>query len=93
MSQELKCTRIVKISDGPDMQGRPQFHHERCNLPAAEYEVGGLLTKAKAVLCARHKLAADKESFISKNGFRLGKVKKSEKEKGYQQERLPGTGI
>lgn len=89
---ELFCTKSVRVTDPPDAQGRGRHHHGKCNLPAAEYEIGGLLTKVKAVLCVKHKLAADQEAFISNNGYSMGKVKKSAEEKNYQQERLPGTG-
>lgn len=90
---QLKCTALVKRDDGRDNTGKYLFHHERCAMPAEEVEIGGLLTKAKAVLCPRHRTQADREAFVSGNGFPIGKIKKAEKEKGYQQQRLPGTGI
>ena len=91
--EELKCTYRVKVFDGKDNQGRPTFHHEACGLPAAEVEVGGTLTSAKAVLCSRHKLQADQQSFTSKNGYPFGKIEKELAKEGYRQDRLPGTGV
>lgn len=79
MPEELKCTKLVKIEDPPTPQGKPMFHHEKCGLPASEVEIGGLLTKAKAILCVKHKAMADRESFISTNGFKLGKITKKMK--------------
>lgn len=92
---ELKCTKILRINDGKDMQGRPLFHHEKCGKDAAEYEVGGLLTKAKAILCATHKAQADKENFISSRGYKLGKIdeKCAKEDRIDHQDRLPGTGV
>ena len=91
MAEELKCTAKVKVADGWDNQGRRMSHQERCNKPAAEYEIGGLLGTAKAVLCVTHKIRADKEAFISKNGYPLGKI--DENAENYKQDRLPGTGV
>jgi len=91
--EELKCTKVIKVDDGRDVHGKPRFYHKTCGLPASEVEVGGLLTKAKAILCSRHKLEADRQAFISSNGYPLKKVKKSEKEKGYSQIRLEDTGV
>ena len=59
---ELTCTKMIRIDDGRDPQGKPVFYHKRCGLPASEVEIGGTLTKAKAVLCAKHKLMADREA-------------------------------
>lgn len=96
MTQELKCTKLVKRDDGTrDNQGRLRSWHEKCGAPACEVEVAGLLTKAKAVLCARHRELADRDAFISSRGYKLGQVD-HEEAKGNRidkQERLPGTGI
>lgn len=94
MSDErLTCTRMVKVLDGRDAQGKPRHFHKLCGAPAMECEIGGLLAKAKAVLCITHRLQADAQSFTSNNGYAIGKVKKLEKENNYSQERLPGTGL
>jgi hypothetical protein len=90
---DLKCTYRVRIHDGEDMQGRPKFHHQPCGLPAAEVEIGGTLTSAKAILCTRHKRLADLQSFTSKSGYAFGRVEKQLKKDGYRQERLRGTGV
>lgn len=79
MAEQLTCTKMVKINLPPDEQGRKWFYHQRCGQPGAEVEIGGLLTKAKAILCVKHRLKADKEAYISSNGYPLGKIKKSEK--------------
>jgi hypothetical protein len=84
---------MVRVDDGKTPQGKPLFHHQKCGLPAFEVEIGGLLTKAKAVLCMRHKLQADRETFVSQNGYPLGKVDKKAKKEGYRQPRLEGTGV
>jgi hypothetical protein len=91
MTTELTCTKTIRVDDGEDAQGRKLYYHKKCGNPAAEYEVGGLLAKAKAVLCARHKQAADKQAFVSDRGYALGRVDKSAK--GHHQARLPGTGV
>ena len=91
--ERLTCTAMVKIDDGKDQQGKARHYHRRCGLPASEVEIGGLLTKAKAVLCSRHKLLADRQAFISENGYPLGKVKKDLKKERYVQPRLDGTGV
>lgn len=91
--EKLTCTKTILVSDGRDAQGRPLSFHKKCGAPAAEYEIGGLLTKAKAVLCIRHKELADRETFTSDRGFPLGKVAEKAKKDGYKQERLPGTGV
>lgn len=89
----LKCTKVIRKDAGRDQNGKPIFYHEKCGLPASEVEVGGLLTKAKAILCQRHKIQADRSCFISENGYPKGKVSKEAKKKGYAQERLEGTGV
>jgi len=90
---KLTCTKLIRKDGGRDAQGRPIIYHERCGADASEVTVGGLLTKAKAVLCARHRQDAERESFVSKNGFTHGRVAKEAKKNGYQQERLTRTGI
>jgi hypothetical protein len=88
---KLTCTKPVLRNDGSrDNQGRLRTWHEKCGAPASECEVGGLLTTAKAILCSRHRILADRESFISSNGFKMGKVEHPDK---YKQRRLPGTGL
>ena len=90
---ELKCTKMVARDGGIDPQGHKITYHEKCGKPAAEVEIGGLLGKARAVLCAAHRALADKQAYISKNGYPKGKIDPKAKERGYAQERLPGTGI
>jgi len=92
MIEKLTCTKLVKVDDGRDQQGKKVYYNKRCGAPAAEVEIGGLLTKAKAILCVTHKMQADRENFVSSNGYQLGKISKAEKEKHYRQERLKGTG-
>lgn len=70
MSEKLQCTRRIRIDDGTDKQGRRMFHHEQCTASASEVEIKGMLTVAKAVLCAKHAAMADKDSFISERGRR-----------------------
>lgn len=74
-------------------QGKLLTYHEKCGRPASEVTIGGLLTSAKAVLCHQHKVQAERESFVSANGFSKGKVEKKSKEDGYIQAKLPGTGV
>jgi len=93
MSDKLTCTKVVRVDDGKDYQGKPLFHHQKCGLDAAEYEVGGLLTKAKAVLCGKHKAQADRENFVSSRGYKFGKIDKRKEYRIDKQERLPGTGV
>lgn len=93
MTDEIKCTKVVARNGGRDEQGRPIVYHEKCGRPASEVEIGGLLTKAKAVLCERHKIMADRDSFVSANGFSKGKINPKAKKDGYSQPRLEGTGI
>lgn len=90
---KLTCTKVVKRDGGINNQRKQIWYHEKCGQAAAEYEIGGTLAKAKAVLCVTHKLQADREAFTSTNGFPMGKIDKKAKEKGYQQTRLPGTGV
>lgn len=85
--EKLTCTKMVRVEDG-----RHHSYHKLCGAPAAVYEFGGLLTKAKAVLCHHHKLAADREAFVSARGFPQGKIAAKEKKERYQQTRFPGTG-
>lgn len=85
MAIELKCEKRVRIDDGRDQQGRRLFHHERCNAPAMECELSGLLTTAKSILCAKHKAQAEHECFISANGFRKDQVSKEAKANHYRQ--------
>jgi hypothetical protein len=92
-TEKLTCTKVVKVSDGKDMQGKPVWYHKKCGAPASEVEIGGLLTKAKAILCVTHARKADKDAFISENGYPFGKVKKKLKEEYYVQPRLRGTGL
>ena len=89
----LTRTKTIRVDDGEDAQGRELFYHKKCGKPAAEYEIGGSLTKAKAVLCASHKKEADRQSFISDHGYPKGKVDPKSREHGYHQARLPGTGV
>lgn len=89
----LKCTKVIRKKKGETDQGKPIIVHEKCVAPAAEYTVGGLLAQAKATLCDRHKNLADRECFVSQNGFASGRVSSREKAKRYQQSRLPGTGV
>lgn len=92
--EALKCTKVVKRAlAGTNMQGKVEYVHEKCGEPAAEYTIGGALTQAKAVLCQRHKEMADRQNFISKNGYRCGEITPKLKKTKYQQERLPGTGV
>lgn len=95
MTEEAKltCTKLVKISDGRDQNGKPLWYHRRCGATGSEVKVGGLLGVAKAVLCAKHRALADREAFVSENGYPLGKISKKAKEDGYRQPRLPGTGV
>lgn len=93
MTEQLTCTKMIRIDDGLDAQGRPQFYHEPCGAPAIEVEIGGALAKAKAVLCGRHRQMADRSCCLSKNGFPKGKVSKKAKKEGYYQEQMPGTGV
>ena len=30
MTEQYQCTKILRISDGKDAQGRPLHHNERC---------------------------------------------------------------
>jgi hypothetical protein len=66
MEKELKCTATVLVTIGK------KSWHERCGQAAAEYVLTGDLTSAKAILCRRHKQAADAQI---KRG-REGKAKK-----------------
>ena len=93
MTEPLKCQKVVRREDAPDNQGKPVFYHEKCGAPAAEYEIGGLLTKAKAILCGSHKKQADRQAFVSENGYAMGKVDRKKIGKDYKQPRLPGTGV
>ncbi len=89
MSEEkLTCTKIIRVNDGRDNQGKMLSYHKRCGLPASECEIGGLLTTAKAVLCDRCKREADRQAFVSEGGFTIDK-----KEESFQQRRMPGTGV
>lgn len=81
----MKCTYRIKVDGGKDNQGKKLFWHERCNQPAAERTVSGMLTTAKAILCPHHYRKALNESFVSDRGFRRGKVEEVEKETGYRQ--------
>jgi hypothetical protein len=90
---KLTCTKSVLINGGKDPQGRPINYHQRCGASASECEIGGTLTKAKAVLCAKHRLQADRETFTSQNGYPLGKITKALKNERYKQPRLAGTGL
>lgn len=96
MTESLKCTKVIRSSVmgdgtplGRDNQGNQVFDRRRCGMPAAEYEIGGMLTKAKATLCLKHKEQADREAFVSENGYGAGKTEKED----YRQKRLPGTGV
>lgn len=94
MLERLTCTKIVRREiPGKTPQGKQEYRHVACGEPAAEYVIGGLLTTAKAVLCERHKRMADRQNFVSKNGYTFGNIGRKEKAKNYQQERLPGTGV
>lgn len=97
---ELTCTKMIKSTItkggsrlGKDNEGRQMYEHRRCGKPASEHEIGGMLTKAKSVLCNHHKKQADRESFTSKNGYAYGRIEKRAKDHGYDQERFPGTGV
>lgn len=87
--EKLTCTKVLRKDAGRDAQNKPVIYHEKCGAPASEVEISGILTSAKAVLCSRHALMAESESFVSKNGFSLGKVSKKAREKGYKQEKFP----
>lgn len=92
--EPLKCTKIIVVEKGRNNQGKKISIHQQCGEPAAEYVIGGLLTTAKAVLCARHKALADRQNFISSNGYAYGKVdRRAVRKEGYAQTRLPGTGV
>lgn len=91
--EPLKCTKIVARELGRNPKGKMEYKHEPCGEPAAEYEIGGLLTTAKAVLCERHKKLADRQNFVSKGGYKYGQVKHKEGRPVFLQERLPGTGV
>lgn len=91
--EPLKCTKIVARELGRNPKGKMEYKHVPCGEPAAEYEIGGLLTTAKAVLCERHKNAADRQNFVSQNGYRYGKISRKMKKEKYTQPRLPGTGV
>lgn len=94
MTEPLKCTKLLKKAlQGTDPQGKVQYKYILCGEPAAEYEFGGLLTTARATLCERHKEAADRQNFVSKNGYKHGRVKKKHGKPVMFQERLPGTGL
>jgi hypothetical protein len=93
VAEELTCTKVIKVSDGKDQQGKPLWYHRKCGKPASEVEIGGTLAKAKAILCLAHRQQADRDAFISQNGYPFGKVSKTDKKDGYIQHRLPGTGI
>jgi hypothetical protein len=75
------------------MTGREIIYHKKCGLPASEVEIGGLLTKAKAILCKRHKRQADRQAFISSNGYTSGKISAKAKKEGYHQSCMDGTGV
>ena len=85
MTEKLLCERMVKIDDGRDWQGNPVHHHERCNLPASVVELSGMLAKATAILCTKHKAQAEHQPYVSSNGFPKGKISKSAKKQGYHQ--------
>lgn len=86
--EQLKCERVVTIDLGRDAQGKPVTAHEKCGLPASETEITGLLTTAKAILCDRHRRAAEDQDFVSQNGFPKGKIDPKAKADGYQQVRM-----
>jgi hypothetical protein len=56
MSIELRCTRPIKVKQ----------RRQACNELANEYEVLGKGYSARAVLCVKHKLLAEKEGFVLK---------------------------
>lgn len=82
---QLTCSYMERIDAGKDNQGKHLYWHERCNRPAQERILTGMLTSAKATLCDRHYQRAIRQSFVSDRGWPLGKVEKKEKEAGYQQ--------
>ena len=91
----MKCTRIIEVIDR-NSAGRIVWHYRRvCGEPAEEIEVGGMLTTAKAVLCAKHRMEAQQECAVSKRGYKIGRLSKTEaqEDKHYHQELLPGTGL
>jgi hypothetical protein len=30
--EELKCTKVIKVDDGRDVQGKPRFYHKTCGI-------------------------------------------------------------
>ena len=82
MTEELKCERLIRVDDGCDPQGRPLSHHERCNKPASEHLIQGMLTTAKAVLCNKHFKIEDKKAFISEKGYAKGQFDKKSGDPG-----------
>jgi hypothetical protein len=72
MSDHMQCTATVRVS------GRKA---ERCKAPGREIEVGGALTTAKAILCAKHTALAKAEASISERGYPLGKVKRDDQKR------------
>lgn len=93
MAEALKCEQVVTRELGLNNQGRMDRYHAKCGAPASEVEVGGMLARAKAILCAKHKAMADRELFTSANGYPDGKISESAQKKKYKQQRLPGTGV
>lgn len=71
MTEQLRCTKLITVADGFDTTGRRWYHHERCNQPAAEVKIAGLLTSATAVLCEQHRIAAERECFLTNRGWNL----------------------
>lgn len=84
-NEKLTCQKLVKRDGGRDPQNKPLTYHEKCGQPASEIEVAGMLTTAKAVLCAKHRAQAEHESFVSKNGYRKGQIDERATGNGYQQ--------
>jgi hypothetical protein len=95
MSVELKCEKVVKRSDGArDNQGRLRAWHGKCGAPAAQCEIVGPLSTAKAILCARHRKDAEDEIFVSDHGFAKGQVGDVPSgKKKHQQIPMPGIGV
>jgi hypothetical protein len=56
LANELRCTRPIK-----KLRKR-----QACNELANEYEVIGKSYRARATLCVKHKLVAEKEGFVLK---------------------------
>jgi hypothetical protein len=74
----MQCTATVRVSNGKDNEGKALYCHKLCKRGGSEIEVGGTLTTAKAILCAKHAARAKASAFVSERGYPLGKVEKDD---------------